>query len=194
MFNYNIAIGPWREKAWYCERAHARRPSLVKKSSGRVSLRKNQLSCHHTDDRKWRDRSRQVLERTRGGIGSLRIWRKHGWNPQRMRRQEPGGPGPARPWKENIWGNKAVESHWRIFSLGVTWAYLFYKTLASMWRVDWNEARDGVGSQVIYVAFFWCLIFLYSFPPLYARLLGSNEKAIIFSSRHGDIICITKVQ
>lgn len=63
-----------------------------------------------------------------------------------------------------------------------------------MWRVDWSEARDGVGSQVIYVAFFWCLIFLYSFPPLYAKLLGSNGKAIIFSSRHGDIICIPEVQ
>lgn len=35
------------------------------------------------------------------------------------------------------------------------WEYMiinmFYKTLPSSWKIDWNKARDGVGSQVFYL-------------------------------------------
>lgn len=71
----------------------------------------------------------------------------------------------------------------------------FYKTPASVWRMDWSEARDGVGHQEHYLCGFFLVSVLPSSPPLlHVKLSGSNGRAVIFSSRHGDVICIIEVE
>ena len=71
----------------------------------------------------------------------------------------------------------------------------FCKTLPSTWKIDWNKARDGGGNPgVLSMASFWSLFFLHSLPPLYIKLIGSSGSAGIFSSRHGDVICIIEVE
>lgn len=84
-----------------------------------------------------------------------------------LRPKENGEPGArwsraCGPWKENSWGKKAVGSHWRIFSLRITWSYLCFIKHRPQCR-EWIGARPemvlAIGS-VICVAFSWFLFFL----------------------------------
>lgn len=71
---------------------------------------------------------------------------------------------------------------------------MFYETLVSMRRVSWKGARDGVSNQVRYLCGFFLAFVLLSLPPLYVILSGSSGWPVIFSSRHGDVICVIEVE
>lgn len=114
---------------------------------------------------------------------------------QREGRLQPDNPGPGGREKKTfgvIKQGKPLKGFQPQSNMTVS---VFYKTLISLLRVDWSEASDGVSSQVLYLCgFSWFLFFLLNLPPLYVKLSGSSVWAVIFSSRHGDVICIIEVE
>lgn len=147
----------------------------VHKCSGRASLRKRLLSCHPTGSGETEVGS--FPREQERALGSLRNWRKHGWSPRRMERQEPDDAGSGGPWEGNVGGNRVVGSHWRIFSLGVTWSYMCFVK-------HWPQGGEWIGTRpgmvwairyIIWIAFSWFLFFLHSLPPV-CKTIGLQRK------------------
>ena len=124
----------------------------ISKSLGRAPWGRGSLSCLLTDGREQRDRrSGQLSEGARRGTGSLRNWRKRGgslggWGNRSQMTQGLGGPWEANSGDIKQWGASEGCPAWEYMLIS-----MFHKTLPSSRKIDWNKARDGVGSQVFYL-------------------------------------------
>ena len=88
---------------------------------------------------------------------------------------------------------------WEATEGGSAWEYMIINVFYKHWprRGGWigmGPEMVSASRYIISMASFWFLFFLHSLPPLYIKPLGSNGSAVIFISRHGDVICIIEVE